>query len=354
MFDFGREITDAKLIQLSQFVWKEIQIRISHRITELNNLPYGLSNCPSVIRLRNNYVQQFLKFRGFPKPETKDQDEEFTNMLATHLSTMSNAVPLMASGVQEMASQNSSMDVNECPFLNDFLDKFYMSRIGTRVITGQHVALHRKTPKTWVGMIDGNCSPRSVVERAYDDARNLCDRMYGMAPNVEIRDPVDVKFRYIPEHLHHMIFELLKNSMRAVCETHSEKEEDDLPPLRIVVVPGETEITIKVQDEGGGVPRGDVEKIWLYSYTTAERPELDLDAVTSGLSHAPMAGFGYGLPISRLYARYFGGDLQVISMDGYGTDAYLYLSKLGNQDEPLPYPFDAIGLPLASGSWGVS
>jgi hypothetical protein len=57
-------------------------------------------------------------------------------------------------------------------------------------------------------------------------------------------------------------------------------------------------------------------------------------------------GFGYGLPISRCYARYFGGDLRLISMEGYGTDAYLHLSRyvlvhlinvfrLSNSGEPL-------------------
>ena len=44
---------------------------------------------------------------------------------------------------------------------------------------------------------------------------------------------------------------------------------------------------------------------------------------------------GYGLPIGRGYARYFGGDLQIISMEGYGTDAYLHLSRLTNNREPL-------------------
>jgi pyruvate dehydrogenase kinase 2/3/4 len=51
-------------------------------------------------------------------------------------------------------------------------------------------------------------------------------------------------------------------------------------------------------------------------YTTVEQtPNLDPDFDKSDFK-APMAGFGYGLPISRLYARYFGGDLKLISMEG--------------------------------------
>jgi hypothetical protein len=57
--------------------------------------------------------------------------------------------------------------------------------------------------------------------------------------------------------------------------------------------------------------------------------------------NSPLAGLGYGLPVARQYARYFGGDLQIMSVEGYGTDAFVHLNRFGNAD------------PLSTGGGGI-
>jgi pyruvate dehydrogenase kinase 2/3/4 len=79
---------------------------------------------------------------------------------------------------------------------------------------------------------------------------------------------------------------------------------------------------MQVSDEGGGIPRSGLPRIFTYLYSTAKNPP-DMDCPSEGVT---MAGYGYGLPISRLYARYFGGDLQIISMEGYGIPTLHFLS----------------------------
>ena len=50
-----------------------------------------------------------------------------------------------------------------------------------------------------------------------------------------------------------------------------------------------------------------------------------------------ISGHGYGLPLSRLYARYFNGDLTLSSIEGFGTEVFVYLQALETEaKERLP------------------
>lgn len=51
--------------------------------------------------------------------------------------------------------------------------------------------------------------------------------------------------RYVPTHLHMMVFELVKNSLRAVQERFMD-EDKIAPPIRIIVADGSEDVTIKV------------------------------------------------------------------------------------------------------------
>lgn len=154
-----------------------------------------------------------------------------------------------------------------------------------------------------------------------------------------INGRVDLTFPYIPTHLHYILLELLKNAMRATVEQHGIDLDEDLPPVVVIIAdaPENEDIVLKVSDEGGGIPRSQIDKIWSYLFTTAD-PQIQEGFIGGDQDHgsdSPLAGLGYGLPISRSYARYFGGDLDVLSMEGFGTDAYVHLVRLGNSKEPL-------------------
>jgi pyruvate dehydrogenase kinase 2/3/4 len=136
-------------------------------------------------------------------------------------------------------------------------------------------------------------SLKHVVEDAISNAQFICQNYYDLfeAPKVKIigLDQIQTQFMYVPSHLHHMLFELLKNSMRAVVERFNDLEED-FPEIRLVVAEGKEDITIKISDEGGGIPRSGMPLIWTYMYTTANRPMLDGDE-SKGDFRAPLAGY---------------------------------------------------------------
>ncbi|EQK98710.1 pyruvate dehydrogenase kinase [Ophiocordyceps sinensis CO18] len=97
-------------------------------------------------------------------------------------------------------------------------------------------------------------------------------------------------------------------------------------------------VTVRIRDRGGGIPPDVLPHIWSYSFTTfsdadAHLPGSGIDGLaaisSAGAGGSSIAGLGYGLPLSRAYAEYFGGGIAVQSLYGWGTDVYLRLQGVG-------------------------
>ncbi|RFU74383.1 pyruvate dehydrogenase kinase [Trichoderma arundinaceum] len=411
MVQFGDKPSTGTLFRASQFLAEELPIRLAHRVEELELLPDGLNDMPSVKKVKEWYAQSFEEITQLPRPKlAKDikerlmkpakfgarggfaqlsestpnpsidegeasgwgnlhvngnghgngngnghgkarsvarryfatvddtgdwppelqlYNQKFAQCLHKIKRRHDSVVTTMAQGILEYKRRRQRMQIDSN--IQSFLDRFYMSRIGIRMLIGQHIALtdqsHHRDP-TYVGVICTKTNVKELAQEAIENARFVCEDHYGLfeAPRIQLVCNPNLDFMYVPGHLSHMLFETLKNSLRAVVETHG-MDKQEFPVTKVIVAEGKEDITIKISDEGGGIPRSAIPLVWTYMYTTVDRtPNLDPDFDKSDFK-APMAGFGYGLPISRLYARYFGGDLKLISMEGAPPSSLSIRSK---------------------------
>uniref|UniRef100_A0A8C6TTY4 Protein-serine/threonine kinase n=1 Tax=Neogobius melanostomus TaxID=47308 RepID=A0A8C6TTY4_9GOBI len=308
------------------FLRQELPVRLSNIMKEINLLPEHLLTTPSVQLVYCQSLLEILEFQD-NSPDNQEVLERFVEVLETIRNRHNEVVPTMAQGVIEFKDTLCQQDPVTDHNIQYFLDRFYTSRISIRMLINQHTlvfngATNPAHPDT-IGCIDSMCDVTEVVRDAYDSAKLLCEQYYLGAPELELREVnaniprQRLYISYIPSHLYHMLFELFKNAMRATIESHEASR--TLPPVKVLVSLGPEDLSIRMSDRGGGVPFRKTERLFSYMYSTAPRPDI-------GDKHrAPLAGFGYGLPLSRLYARYFQGDLQLYSMEGHGTDAVIHL-----------------------------
>lgn len=336
--DFG----SANACEKTSFVFlrQELPVRLANIMKEVDFLPDKMLCTPSLQLLQSWYAQSLMEIVEFQEKNPDDGKvlSNFTEALVNIRNRHNSVIPTMAQGVIEY-KESFGVDPVTNQNVQYFLDRFYMSRISIRMLINQHTLIFEGSrnpahPKH-IGSIDPNCDVVEVVKDACESSKMLCDQYYLASPEVIIKQ-VNAKavgqplhIVYVPSHLYHMLFELFKNAMRATVETH--ESSPSLPPIEVMVSLGDEDLTIKMLDRGGGVPLRKIDRLFSYMYSTAPRPVMD------NSSNAPLAGFGYGLPISRLYAKYFQGDLQLYSMEGYGTSAVIYLKALSTESvERLP------------------
>uniref|UniRef100_A0A8C9VCJ8 Protein-serine/threonine kinase n=1 Tax=Scleropages formosus TaxID=113540 RepID=A0A8C9VCJ8_SCLFO len=308
--DFGSENACERTSFL--FLRQELPVRLANIMKEINLLPDNLLKTPSVRLVQSWYVQSLQEILEFLN---KDADGkiiyDFTDTVIRIRNRHNDVIPTMAQGVVEY-KETYGTDPVTSQNLQYFLDRFYMSRISIRMLLNQHtllfggkVRVNPAHPKQ-IGSIDPHCDVTEVVN---GETVLLC-----VCVGTGLTSCGDCP---------------LQNAMRATMELHLDAVEP--PPVHVQIVLGNEDLTIKVSDRGGGVPLRKIDRLFTYTYSTAPLPRVETSRAT------PLAGFGYGLPISRLYARYFQGDLKLYSLEGYGTDAVIYIRALSTESiERLP------------------
>ena len=97
-----------------------------------------------------------------------------------------------------------------------------------------------------------------------------------------------------------------------------------MPPVEIIISKGDQNIAIKISDRGGGASLEQQQKWEAYLFSSGDAaPAENLNNPIS----VPMAGYGYGIPLTKVMARYLGGDIETRSIEDYGTDVYIYLQN---------------------------
>ncbi|KAI2777263.1 alpha-ketoacid dehydrogenase kinase [Daldinia loculata] len=375
---FGRSLTEARLISSANYVRTELPTRIAHRIRDMQRLPYVVVTNPHISDVYELYYTAFDTFRRIREVKTLEDNEHLCKEIAKMLRAHLTVIPKLAMGILECSGL---MPASE---LDHFMNTILRSRISRRVIAEQHLALTETFNSHWfspgaklsesdfIGEVFIKCVAKDVIEDCAKAVQDLARSANGpdtKIPEIKINGHMDSSFPYILSHLEYIIGELLRNSVQAVIEKHQQCKDptSNPPPIEVTLCEAQQHVIIRISDQGGGIPRDILPYLWSFGkgplknqrlenlgqvpLMAATLQELKVDdgklhrlqsersghdsSLSSLSTRPPNLRLGMGLPLSRVYAEYWAGSLELHSLEGYGVDAFLQISKLGNKNEQL-------------------
>ncbi|CCF34504.1 hypothetical protein CH063_01146 [Colletotrichum higginsianum] len=374
---FGRSLTESRLLSSANYVRTELPTRIAHRIRDMQQLPYVVVTNPHIKEVYELYNNAFEMFRKVKEVKNLEDNEKFCQIISGMLKAHLTVIPKLSMGILE---SRGCMDAKD---LDKFMNTVLRSRISRRVIAEQHLALTETYHSPWfspgaklsesefIGEVFIKCIAKDVIERCTRAVESLARSTYGQdveLPEIKVEGHLEASFPYILSHLEYIIGELLRNSVQAVVERRQRDKNKSakLPPIEVTICEAQQHVIIRISDQGGGIPREELPYLWSFSkgpqsqrrlenlgrvpklaatmqelHVSEELGRADMktpshgSSLSSMTSRPPNLRLGMGLPLSRVYAEYWAGSLELHSLEGYGVDAFLQISKLGNKNEQL-------------------
>jgi len=281
------------------------------------------------------YRESFFAFRKFElriarTGARKDNLVDFGRLIQEMRTRHKTVVPQISAGIVEMRHARACDDDADAfnEQLGCFLDAFFHSRAFTEMLTRQCLSMRQGS-----SIIQRDVWLKDVCQQAFEDAVEHV-RMYKQVsdlPEEAIVDGEDVQFDGFNQYVHFILFEISKNSLEAYEQKPSWKGQR--PPMRFTCAADDWDCAVRVSDCAGGIPRSVQPHIWTYAYSSAPESHLSnglglhKPLKPPRLQRTPLAGWGCGLPMARLYAGLLGGSLSASFLPDYGVDMLLVFAR---------------------------
>jgi len=330
----------AALLHGALFLHRELPFRLAMRVHNLDSLPRGLMVLPELQEIRDWYVTSFQELREFhfSKPQPRSDDEPRFHKVLGRIFDRHVYVPkqmaLACGGLRRQLKHFYGDKWEEHPDrerVQEILQSFFLSRVGIRFLLEQQLTLHDQVtsgqaPEGLFGLLSLQVDAPAVVRAAIKQVQAQCPATMDLHFNPK----TSTTFAHIPSHMEFIVRQMLEHAVDNHIMKYGAKavRSGTAPRIGVVVADGPQcdHVCIRVEDLGDGLPRSKLPTLWSYLHQDAE-PRV-----------GPASSI-YGVPLARLTAEYFGGQLTVVSLEGRGTTAYVHLRKMtekSDQTEQLP------------------
>ncbi|ORX46339.1 alpha-ketoacid dehydrogenase kinase [Hesseltinella vesiculosa] len=347
---YERHRTNERLLKSANYVRQELPIRIAHRLRDMQQLPFIVGMNSHILTVYQLYLDAFERLRCCKPIETLGDNARFCQTLQHSLQDHLVVIPHLALGMQE-CQEYITIEKRD-----NFMNTLLRSRISRRVLAEQHLVLsgcppvvtsaaNDDLPESGKTMVFQHCKAQQIL-------RNCISRLEPKYPGIKmiIQQSCDVEFSYVLDHIEYILYQILRNSL---CHTKSRHPSHlhACPPIYITVCANDTDVYFRISDKAGGIPASVYPQLWSFGrHGNFKNVKTWTGTINEQIANendpaaAQLMPLGMGLPMSKVYAEFWGGDISIMTLDNFGTDAYVRIPKLGDQLEHLDEEFSASDL----------
>lgn len=330
----GQIINASTPEQAAKLIHEVLPVSYATRVKVLGDVQ-EYADIPEVAEVKEILTQSFRNLRLVSQETNLDPlVEVIVDLRLRHkpIVTMLSVAAQKLKDLGHMTSQEA----------NAWMDDFLLARVGTEMLTKHFFDGHQQEMQGSdrdqagrspfrTGIVDRRCDPGQIAQQAVENVKKL---RFHDTMNFEVHahacsaSQEKIEFSFAPQYLQYMLEEILKNSAKAAAvRKESLSEQGTVDPsvdtIRVVVGADLRQVRIQISDKGGGIPSAHQLEAFSYSWSTK-----DFEPRVKEVEASPLAGRGMGLPMTRLYAEYLGGKLELFSLPGRGVDVFLDLMRI--------------------------